>query len=118
MFASVDEGIGRIWSVLQKSGQLDNTFFVFTSDEGYFYGEFGLSYERRLAYEESARIPLLIRYPAMIKPGGSVDGMTLNIDIAPTLLQIAGAEPLSNVNGRSFVPLLRGDAKGWRTSFL
>jgi len=118
VLAAVDEGVGKILRVLEKSGQLDNTFFVFTSDEGYFYGEFGLSYERRLAYEESARIPLLIRYPAMIKPGSFVDGMTLNIDIAPTLLQIAGAEPLSNVNGRSFVPLLHGDAKGWRTSFL
>ena len=118
VLAAVDEGVGKILRVLEKSGQLDNTFFVFTSDEGYFYGEFGLSYERRLAYEESARIPLLIRYPAMVKPGSFVDGMTLNIDIAPTLLQIAGAEPLGNVNGRSFVPLLRGDAKGWRTSFL
>ena len=118
MFAAVDEGIGRIWSVLQKSGQLDNTFFVFTSDEGYFYGEHGLSYERRLAYEESARIPLLIRYPALIKPGSTVDGMALNIDIAPTLLQVAGAEPLVKAHGRSLLPLLKDDTKGWRTSFL
>ncbi len=118
MFASVDEGIGRIWSVLQKSGQLDNTFFVFTSDEGYFYGEHGLSYERRLAYEESARIPLLIRYPALIKAGSFVDSMALNIDMAPTLLQVAGAEPLANAHGRSLLPLLSGDTKGWRTSFL
>jgi len=118
MFASVDEGIGRIWNVLQKSGQLDNTFFVFTSDEGYFYGEHGLSYERRLAYEESARIPLLIRYPALIKAGSFIDGMALNIDMAPTLLQVAGAEPLGNVHGRSLLPLLNGDTKGWRTSFL
>jgi len=118
MFASVDEGIGRIWSVLQKSGQLDNTFFVFTSDEGYFYGEHGLSYERRLAYEESARIPLLFRYPALIKAGSFVDSMALNIDMAPTLLQVAGAEPLGNAHGRSLLPLLKGDTKGWRTSFL
>jgi N-acetylglucosamine-6-sulfatase len=118
MFASADECIGRIWSVLQKSGQLDNTFFVFTSDEGYFYGEHGLSYERRLAYEESARIPLMIRYPALIKPGSFVDSMALNIDIAPTLLQVAGAEPLAKAQGRSLLPLLKGDTKEWRTSFV
>jgi arylsulfatase A-like enzyme len=124
MLASAEEGVGKILRVLEKSGQLDNTFFVFTSDEGYFYGEHGLSFERRLAYEESARIPLLIRYPAMIKPGSAVDAMALNIDIAPTLLQIAGAEPLSNVQGRSLVPLLsaepRASASGlnWRSSFL
>ncbi len=118
VLAAVDEGVGQILRVLEKSGQLDNTFFVFTSDEGYFYGEFGLSYERRLAYEESARIPLLIRYPATIKAGSHVDGMTLGIDIAPTLLEVAGAPPLGNVNGRSFLPLLRGETKGWRTSFL
>ena len=60
---------GASGASLQKSGQLDNTFFVFTSDEGYFYGEHGLSYERRLAYEESARIPLMIRYPAAHQAG-------------------------------------------------
>ncbi|HTM49197.1 MAG TPA: sulfatase [Bryobacteraceae bacterium] len=118
MFASAEEGVGRILKVLEKSGQLDNTFFVFTSDEGYFYGEHGLSYERRLAYEESARIPLMIRYPALIQPGSVVDAMTLNIDMAPTLLEVAGADPLRKVHGRSFLPLLKGDTKGWRTSFL
>src|SRR5262245_49627563 len=118
MLASAEEGVGTILGILEKSGQLDNTFLVFTSDEGYFYGEHGLSFERRLAYEESARIPLLIRYPAMIKRGSMVDGMALNIDMAPTLLEVAGAPPLANVHGRSLLPLLRGDTKGWRTSFL
>src|SRR5262249_29362995 len=124
MLASAEEGAGKVLAVLEKSGQLDNTFFVFTSDEGYFYGEHGLSFERRLAYEESARIPLLIRYPAMIKRGSAVGAMALNIDVAPTLLEVAGAAPLPNVHGRSLVPLLstepRASASGsnWRTSFL
>src|SRR5258708_32339885 len=109
MFASVDEGIGRIWSVLQKSGQLDNTFFVFTSDDGYFYGEHGLSYERRLAYEGSARIPLLIRYPALIKPGGFIDGRALTIDIAPTLFQVHGAAPRGNAPGRPRLQAPKGE---------
>ena len=112
MLKSVDEGVGQMRAALERTGQLDNTVFVFTSDEGYFFGEHGLSIERRLAYEESARIPLMIRYPATIKAGSFVDGMTLGIDIAPTLLQVAGAEPLAApMNGRSLVPLLEGRDK-------
>src|SRR5262249_52352846 len=83
--------------------------------------EHGLSYERRLAYEESARIPLLIRYPALIKAGSFIDSMALNIDMAPTLLQVAGAEPLGKAQGQSLLPLLpsrRDDTIEWRTSFL
>ena len=118
ILAAVDEGVGRFIKVLEKSGQLDNTLFIFTSDEGYFYGEFGLSRERRLSYEESARIPLLMRYPALIKAGSMVDAMALNIDIAPTVLEIAGAPPMSGVQGRSLVPVLQGNTKGWRKSFL
>src|SRR5262249_37682193 len=107
----VEEGVGRILRTLEKSGQLDRTIFVFTSDEGYFYGEHGLSFERRLAYEESARIPLLMRYPALIRAGITVDAIALNLDLAPTLLEIAGAEPLSNVQGRSLVPGAEGRAQ-------
>jgi len=118
VLAAVEEGVGRILRTLEKSGQLDRTIFVFTSDEGYFYGEHGLSFERRLAYEESARIPLLMRYPALIRAGITVDAIALNLDLAPTLLEIAGAEPLSNVQGRSLVPALKGEPKDWRRSFL
>jgi N-acetylglucosamine-6-sulfatase len=117
VLAAAEEGVGRILQVLEQSGQLDKTIFVFTSDEGYFYGEHGLSFERRLAYEESARIPLLMRYPALIRPGTVIDAMTLNLDLAPTLLEMAGAEALPNVDGRSLMPLLRGDTKVLRSSF-
>jgi len=70
ILASVDEGLGQILETLEAQGDLDNTFIMFTSDEGYFYGEHGLSVERRLAYEESARIPLFARWPKLIKPDG------------------------------------------------
>ena len=75
MLKSVDEGVGKMRAALESTGQLDNTVFVFTSDEGYFFGEHGLSIERRLAYEESIRIPLIIRYPQRIRGGSHVDAM-------------------------------------------
>src|SRR5207253_424949 len=81
--AAIDEGVGRIWEVLQQSGQLDNTVFVFTSDNGYLWGEHGLG-DKRASYEESIRIPMLARYPRLIKPGSVAQQFALNIDIAPT----------------------------------
>ena len=118
MLAAVDDGVGQIFQALQQSGQLDNTVLVFTSDEGYFYGEHHLSVERRLAYEESIRIPLLIRYPPLIKPGSTLEQMVLNIDLAPTLLELAGQSVPKTIHGRSLLPLLRGQAAPWRNSFL
>jgi N-acetylglucosamine-6-sulfatase len=118
VLASVDEAVGRIFKVLEETKQLENTLIIFTSDEGYFYGEHGLSVERRLAYEESARIPLFIRYPKIVKPGGTISEMALNIDIAPTLLEIGGAPTPKNAAGRSLAPLLRGEKAPWRNSFL
>jgi arylsulfatase A-like enzyme len=91
---------------------------VFTSDEGYFYGEHGLSVERRLAYEESALIPIVIRYPKLIKPNTACDKMVLNIDIAPTMLELGGAKIPASVEGKSLVPLLNGENVPWRDSFL
>ena len=118
MLAAVDEGVGRLVAALEASNQLDNTLVVFTSDEGYFYGEHGLSVERRLAYEESIRIPLLIRYPKLIKPGTTIDPMILNLDIAPTLLDLAGVKIPEATQGRSFLPLLQGKQVPWRDAFL
>ena len=118
MLKAVDEGVGQMLRALEKTGQLDNTVVIFTSDEGYFFGEHGLSFERRLAYEESIRIPLLIRYPRLAPAGSTPDGFALNIDIAPTLLELAGLKPDPAVQGRSLVPLLKGNPTGWRKSFL
>lgn len=125
MLAGVDEGVGLLFDALEKSGTLDNTVIVFTSDHGYWYGEHGLSVERRLAYEEGIRVPLLIRHSPSIAAGGVSDAMALSIDLAPTLLELGGVKPQElaklDLDGRSLVPLLRGkEAAGeeWRSSFL
>lgn len=118
MVVAVDESVARIRKVLEESGQLDNTVFVFTSDEGYFLGEHGLSAERRLAYEESVRIPLIMRYPRLVRAGSTIEPFALNIDIAPTMLELAGMPAHPQMQGRSLVKLLRGNPKSWRTSFL
>jgi len=126
MLASADEGVGQMLAALKEQGQLENTVVVFTSDEGYFYGEHGLSTERRLAYEESARIPLYMRVPKSAgitrgpagKPGSQINEFALSIDVAPTLLDFAGAPPAPGMDGRSLLPLLRGDKVKWRDSFL
>jgi N-acetylglucosamine-6-sulfatase len=117
MLAGVDEGVGRLFDALEETGQLDRTFLVFTSDHGYFYGEHGLNVERRLAYEESLRVPLLIRYPPLVRAGSTPEALTVGVDLAPTCLDLAGvaAPPL---HGRSLVPLLKGEGRSWRTSFL
>ena len=115
---AIEEGVGEILKALKETGQLDNTVIVFASDNGYFYGEHGLSVERRLAYEESIRMPLLIRYPAVVKAGVVRDEFALNIDLAPTLLQLAGVPAPSAMEGRSLVPLMKGAKTEWRKSFL
>jgi len=118
MLAAVDEGLGRIVDALAQKGALDDTVILLTGDNGYFYGEHGLSEERRLAYEESIRVPLLVRYPRLVKAGSKPAQIALTIDLAPTLLELGGATPEHPLDGRSLVPLLRGTAPGWRTSFL
>jgi N-acetylglucosamine-6-sulfatase len=118
MLLAVDDSLGRILGTLEKRGTLDNTVVVFTSDHGYFYGEHGLSEERRLAYEEAIRIPLIVRYPSRVMAGATPGEMALSIDLAPTLLDLAGASPLPGVQGRSLVPVLENRARGWRSSFL
>jgi N-acetylglucosamine-6-sulfatase len=115
---AIEEGVGEILKALKETGQLDNTILIFTSDNGYFYGEHGLSVERRLAYEESIRMPLLVRYPQAIKAGTVRDELVLNIDLAPTLLELAGVAVPNAMQGRSLVPLLKGARHVWRNSFL
>ncbi len=119
MVTGVDESVGRLLETLERTGELDNTFFVVTSDHGYFYGEHGLNPQRRLAYEESARILMVIRYPSLIEPGTQPEQLMLSIDLASTVLELAGQEPEDPLQGASLVPILRGeDPEGWRTSLL
>jgi N-acetylglucosamine-6-sulfatase len=118
MFAAVDEGIGRILATLDELGKAGDTIVAFTSDHGYFYGEHGLSYERRLAYEEAIRIPLIVRYPALLRPGHREKSAVLSIDVGPALLELCGASFSGPVDGRSFAPLLRGESQPPRYPFL
>lgn len=114
---SVDESVGRLYQALQASGQLDDTVIVFTSDNGFVLGEHG-RVDKRTMYEESIRVPLLIRYPGMVTPGTVVDEMVLSHDLAPSLVEFGGAAAMPDVTGRSFVPLLRGARVAWRDAFL
>jgi arylsulfatase A-like enzyme len=116
MLLGVDESLGRIVATLDSMNALDNTVIVFTSDHGYFYGEHGLDEERRLAYEETARIPLIIRYPRVAKAGATPAQMVQTIDFASTLLALAGVRDTVRREGVSLVPLLDGSATDWRRS--
>lgn len=120
MLAAVDEGLGRMFEALERRRVLDKTVIMLVGDNGYFYGEHGLSEERRLAYEESIRLPLLVRFPSKAPAGSKPEAPALTIDIAPTILDLAAATPLANIDGRSLVPLFaaKGTPTDWRRSFL
>jgi arylsulfatase A-like enzyme len=118
MMASVDEGVGMLREALEQSGQLDDTCIIFLGDNGFFFGEHGLTVERRFAYEEGIRTPFLVRYPPRVAAGSRVDDVIIALDIAPTLIELAGGRPGPHVQGRSFLPLLDGKREGWRRSFL
>ena len=118
MTKAIDEGVGEMVEALRKAGQLDNTMFVVTSDHGYFYGEHCLNPERRLAYEEAIRIPLIARYPRGIQAGLKPKELVASIDIASTMLEVAGVAVPKAMQGESLVPLLAGKKKPWRESLL
>ena len=119
MLLSIDDSVGVMLEALDRTGQLDNTIVMVAGDHGYFYGEHGLNAERRLAYEESARIPVVARYPSLIPAGARPDGLAVSIDLAPTLLELGGAEIDPALQGRSWLPLLKGERPDdWRTSIL
>lgn len=118
MLAAIDEGVGELFKALEATGQFENTLIVFTSDHGYFYGEHGLSVERRLAYEEGLRIPLFVRYPKLVKAGTRRNQTVLTLDFAPTLAEIAGATPPAGLHGKSFAGLLKENGPALREAFL
>jgi N-acetylglucosamine-6-sulfatase len=113
---SVDDSVGRIYETLQQTGQLDDTLIIFTSDNGFVLNEHGRT-DKRTMYEPSIRVPLLVRYPKLIKASLVVQPMVLNVDLAPSILDICGAKPLKDIDGRSWKPLLAGKDRGWRTSW-
>lgn len=113
----VDENVGRVLNVLDSLKLDRNTVVVFSSDNGFFLGEHGLG-DKRAAYEESIRIPLLVRYPARFPKGKKIDKIVLNLDSAPSLVDLAGVAVPKSFQGKSWVPLVEDKAKDWRTSFL
>jgi arylsulfatase A-like enzyme len=118
MLLAVDEGLGRIMAALEGRGILDQTAVILTSDNGFFFGEHALTTERRLPYEESIRNPVMIRYPALVAAGSRPAALVSSVDIAPTVLDLAGAPIGPQVQGRSLVPVLKGDTAGWRQAVL
>jgi len=114
--AAVDDNIGRLLAWLDENDLAKNTIVIYTSDQGFFLGEHNF-FDKRFMYEESLRMPFLVRWPGRVKPGAVSRGMILNVDFAPTLLAAAGVGVPADMQGRSFVPLLEGRApKDWRTS--
>ena len=113
---SVDDNVGRLLDYLDREGLAKNTIVVYTSDQGFFLGDHGL-FDKRFMYEESLRMPFLVRWPATIKAGSRSDAIALNVDFAPTFLDAAGVKVPADMHGRSFLPMLRGRAPAdWRTS--
>jgi N-acetylglucosamine-6-sulfatase len=116
--ASVDEGVGQLLDALKRRGLLDETVVIVTADNGYLHGEHGLYNTKYWPYEESIRVPFVVRYPPLFRPGTVREELLLNVDLAPTLLDLAGVEPRVKFHGRSFVPLLGEPSGSWRTAIL
>src|SRR5687768_8837283 len=114
---SVDDSVGKVLDALDQAGLTSNTIVIYTSDQGFFLGDHGL-FDKRFMYEESIRMPLLVRWPRVIKPNSVNDSLVINCDFAPTFLDLAGVAPPGEMQGRTLVPLLRGRRPyGWRKSF-
>jgi arylsulfatase A-like enzyme len=110
---SVDDGVGELLDYLKANGLENNTIVIYTSDQGFYLGEHGW-FDKRFMYEESFRTPLLIKYPAEIKPGTVIDNLVQNIDFAPTILDYAGADIPEEIQGMSFREIVRGNEVEWR----
>src|SRR5438132_13061187 len=104
--ASVDDNVGRLLDYLDRSGLANNTIVIYTSDQGFFLGDHNW-FDKRFMYEESLRMPFLVRWPGHIKAGSVNEQMILNVDFAPMLLDAAGLPAPRDMQGRSFLPLLR-----------
>jgi arylsulfatase A-like enzyme len=114
--ASIDDNIGRLLHYLDETGQAENTIVIYSSDQGFYLGEHGW-YDKRWMYEESLGMPLVVRWPGVIKPGNTVVDLTQNIDFAPTFLDVAGAQIPEDMHGESLLPFLKGSPPlDWRQS--
>lgn len=113
-----DEHVGNVMNVLQRTGKMDDTAVMLSSDHGFFLGEWRC-YDKRFMYEPSIRVPLMFHYPRMIQPGSVCEKMALNVDIAPTMLELAGIKAPQPMHGTSLVTLLKGKKPhDWRRDWL
>ncbi len=113
-----DDNLGRIIELLERSGKLDDTAIILTSDHGFFLGEWRM-YDKRFMHEPSIRVPFMVRYPKLVNAGTTSDKMILNTDIAPTVLELAGVPAPAILHGRSIVPFLSGESpEDWRKDWL
>ncbi|HRN62037.1 MAG TPA: sulfatase [Luteimonas sp.] len=113
----VDENVGRVLDYLDQAGLAEDTIVVYTSDNGFFLGEHGL-FDKRLMYEQSILVPMLLRWPGAVAAGGVERRFALNIDVAPTFLDLAGAAVPDTMQGTSWRPLLAGGDAPWRRDFM
>ncbi|NWK54788.1 sulfatase [Verrucomicrobiaceae bacterium N1E253] len=112
---AVDESVGRMLDYLEKNGLAENTIVIYSSDQGFYLGEHGW-FDKRWMFEESFKMPFLIRWPGVVKPGSRPKELIQNIDYAPTFLDVAALSVPEDVQGKSIVPVLKGEAKNWRES--
>ena len=111
---SVDDNIGRVLTYLKENNLEDNTIIIVTSDQGFYLGDHGF-FDKRFIYEESLRMPFMVKYPQRIKAGSVNEDIITNIDFAPTLLELAGIKTTQKMQGTSFVPVLEGNTpKDWQ----
>ncbi|MFT5405544.1 MAG: arylsulfatase A-like enzyme [Verrucomicrobiales bacterium] len=113
---AVDDGVGRIADYLEKEDLSENTVLIYSSDQGFYMGEHGW-FDKRWIYEESLHMPLIVRWPGVVKPGSRFTQLVQNIDYASTFVEMAGGETPAGRHGRSIVPLLKGETPvDWRKS--
>jgi len=113
---SVDDSVGQLYAALESMGVLEDTLLVFTTDNGFLLGEHG-AVDKRAMWEESIRVPMIVRYPRLVSGPKLVHEMVLHIDLAPSILEICGARPLEKVHGMSWKRLLEGRTTPWRESW-
>ncbi len=114
---AVDENLGRIMDWVEKSDEAENTIVIYMGDNGFQFGEHGLI-DKRTAYEASIKVPLLIWNPGKNAKNKIIKEVIANIDIAPTILDMAGIQIPGNMDGRSFKPLINGEDVDWRKELL
>jgi N-acetylglucosamine-6-sulfatase len=114
---AVDESVGRVLKTLESRGEIDSTLVMYMGDNGFAFGEHGLI-DKRTAYEESMRVPMLARCPELFSAGSTVKEVVDGLDIMPTTLAAAGVPVPPGLDGQNWIPLVRGDNRDWRSELL